>query len=158
MWYCQVAPIGPHCNRVLAFRLPTTSFHPTLSPVIVCSPASPITPWMQPIHLQVSCTYIDYHHSPVGNVLSSVLGEKQSLSKVRLQRWIVYRMRESFLSDIKLRTQAGRKLPVARQFYVQFSIGNTSRSTNSAKEKKNLTSWDNIFDLWVHVLFFTPEN
>jgi len=113
---------------------------------------------MQPIHLQVSCTYIDYHHSPVGNVLSSVRGEKQLLSKVRLQRWIFYRMRVSFLSDIELRTQAGHKLPVARQFHVQFSIGDTSRSTNNAKEKKNLTSWDNCFYLWVHVLFFTPGN
>ena len=67
-------------------------------------------------------------------------------------------MQVSFSSDIKVRTQAGRNLPVARQFYVQFSIGDTSRSTNSAKEKKNLTSWDNAFYLWVHVVFFTPEN
>jgi len=98
---------------------------------------------------------IDYFYT---RVLSSVLGKKQSLSKVRLQRWIFYHIRISFLSDIELRTQTQRKLLGARQFYVQLSIGDTSRSTDSAKEKKNLTSWDNTFYLWVHVLFFTPGN
>jgi len=64
----------------------------------------------------------------------------------------------SFLSDIELHTQTQRKFLGARQFYVQFSIGDTSWSTNNAKEKKNRTFWDNCFYLWVHVIFFTPEN
>ena len=102
--------------------------------------------------------YIDYLHSPVGDVLSVALGRKQSPSKVGLQRWIFYRMRVSYLSDIELRTPARRKLSVARQYYVQFSVGDTERSTNSVKEAKVCTSWDKTFYLWVHILSLTPEN
>ncbi|KAF8550280.1 hypothetical protein OG21DRAFT_437731 [Imleria badia] len=55
-------------------------------------------------------------------------------------------MRVSFLLDIELRTEARRKLPVARQYYVQFSVGDTTRATKSAKEVKNQngTSWNEI--------------
>jgi hypothetical protein len=81
----------------------------------------------------------------------AVLGRKQLLSKVGLQRWIFHHMRVSYLSDIELGTPARRKL-VARQYYVQFSVGDTSRSTNSVKEAKIRTSWDETFHLWVHVL------
>ena len=90
----------------------------------------------------------------------AVLGRKQSLSKVGLQRWIFYRMRVSYLSDIELRTQAPArgKLQGARQYYVQFSVGDTSRSTISVKEAKNRASWDETFYLWAHVLSLSPEN
>jgi hypothetical protein len=87
-----------------------------------------------------------------------VLGRKQLLSKVGLQRWIFYRMRVSCLSDIELRTPARRKLTVAREYYVQLSVGDTSRSTNSVKEANILTSWGETFYLWVHVLSRVAEN
>ena len=111
------------------------------------------------MQLQVSGMYNGYLHYPVGNMLNMVLGRKQSLSKVGLQRWIFYRcMRVSFLSDIELRAPTRRKFPVARQYYVQFSVGNTSRSTNTVKEAKRRTSWDESFYLCVHVLCSMPEN
>jgi hypothetical protein len=120
------------------------------------SPLSPITPWIQPIKLKESGMYIDCLHTPVGNVLNVVLGRNQSLSKVGLQRWIIYRMRVSFLSDIELRTPARRKCSFSRQYYVEFTVGDTSRLTSTAA--KTRTSWDEIFCLWVHVLSLTPEN
>ncbi|KAH0834198.1 hypothetical protein J3R83DRAFT_11510 [Lanmaoa asiatica] len=48
------------------------------------------------------------------------------------------------IDGIELRTPARRKLQVARQYQVQFSVGDTPRSTKQAKEKKNYTSWDEI--------------
>ena len=119
---------------------------------------SPITPWIQPIQLKVSGMYIDYFHNPDYNVFNMVLGRKQSLSKVGLQRWIVYCMRGSFLSDIELRTSARRKLPVARQYYVQFCVGDTSRSTSTVKEAQSRIFWDEDLYLWVHVPSLTPED
>ncbi|KAG6373795.1 hypothetical protein JVT61DRAFT_5940 [Boletus reticuloceps] len=50
------------------------------------------------------------------------------------------------VKDIKLHNPARRKLPAARQYYVQFSVGDTSRSTNTAKEVGNRTSWDNTLE------------
>ena len=87
-----------------------------------------------------------------------VLGRKQSLSKVGLQRLIFYCMRVSSSLDIELRTPAPRKFAVARQYYVQISVGDTSRSTNSVKETKSRTSWDEVLYLWAHVLSITLEN
>ena len=86
------------------------------------------------------------------------LGRKQSLSKVGLQRWIFYRIRLGFLSDIELLTLARPKLLVAKQYYVHFSVGDTLRSTNTVKEARSRTSWDESFYLWVHVLCFIREN
>lgn len=51
------------------------------------------------------------------------------------------------LSDIELRTLARRKFPLARQYRIAFSVGNSSRSTKNAKEKKNRTSWEETFYL-----------
>ena len=58
-------------------------------------------------------------------------------------------MRASYLSDIELRTQAPPrgKLRVARQYYVQFSVGDISRSTISVKEAESRTSWAETFYL-----------
>ena len=57
-------------------------------------------------------------------------------------------MRHNFLADIKLRTRTRRKLPMARQFYIEFSVGEASpQSTTAAKEAKNETSWDQVFYL-----------
>ena len=95
----------------------------------------------------MSGMYIDYLNNPVGNVLNVVLGQKQLLSKVGLQRWIFYYIRVSFLSDIELRNPARRKLWIARRYYVQFFVGDTSRSTSSVKEAKSRTAWDEIFYL-----------
>lgn len=67
-------------------------------------------------------------------------------------------MQVTFLLDIELRTEARRKLPVARQYYIQFSVGDTLRATNSAKEVKSRTVWNEIFYLWVHDRCFTSEN
>ncbi|KAI9569410.1 hypothetical protein HD554DRAFT_2328018, partial [Boletus coccyginus] len=49
------------------------------------------------------------------------------------------------IKDIELQTQAPRKMPLARQYYVQFTVGDTSRSTDGAKEARNRTSWDKNF-------------
>ncbi|KAN0094924.1 hypothetical protein V8E55_003211 [Tylopilus felleus] len=49
------------------------------------------------------------------------------------------------IKDIELRTRTQRKLPVARQFYVAFSVGEASHVTDSAKEARNRTSWDKVF-------------
>ena len=98
-------------------------------------------------------------HIFVQNVLTMVVGRRHSPSKVRLQRWTPWYIRVNFLSDIALRTQARRKSLVARRYYLEFSIGDTSQSTNSAKEAKNHTSWDKkIFNLWVHGRCFVSEN
>lgn len=67
-------------------------------------------------------------------------------------------MRANFLSDIEVRTQTRRNLPIARQYYIEFSVGDTSRSTNHVKEAKNRTFWDNVFYLWVLVLGFMVDN
>ncbi|KAG6382047.1 hypothetical protein JVT61DRAFT_683 [Boletus reticuloceps] len=56
-----------------------------------------------------------------------------------------YRAKIVTIKDIELHAFARRKLPVARQFYVEFSVGDTLRSTDSAKESKNRTSWDKTF-------------
>ena len=45
-------------------------------------------------------------------------------------------------SDVELRAHVGRKFPLPRQFYVQFSIGDTIRQIPTAEEKKKLTRWD----------------
>ncbi|KAF8132077.1 hypothetical protein EV363DRAFT_1583662 [Boletus edulis] len=49
------------------------------------------------------------------------------------------------IKDIELHSLKRRNLPVARQFYVEFSVSDTLRSTDSAKESKNRTSWDKKF-------------
>ncbi|KAI9566408.1 hypothetical protein HD554DRAFT_1193734 [Boletus coccyginus] len=49
------------------------------------------------------------------------------------------------IKDIQLQNQAQRKLPVARRYHVQFTVGDTSRSTNNAKEARKRTSWDENF-------------
>ncbi|KAN0076754.1 hypothetical protein V8E55_010609 [Tylopilus felleus] len=49
------------------------------------------------------------------------------------------------IKDIELRTLARRKFPLARQYRIAFSVGNSSRSTKNAKEKKNRTSWEETF-------------
>lgn len=67
-------------------------------------------------------------------------------------------MRANFLSDIEVRTQTRRNLPIARQYYIEFSVGDTSRLTNHVKEAKNRTFWDNVFYLWVLVLGFMVDN
>ncbi|KAF8548063.1 hypothetical protein OG21DRAFT_1607113 [Imleria badia] len=46
------------------------------------------------------------------------------------------------IKDIELHTQKRRKLPVARQFYIEFSVGDTLRSTDIAKEANNRTFWE----------------
>ncbi|KAG6374160.1 hypothetical protein JVT61DRAFT_4810 [Boletus reticuloceps] len=46
------------------------------------------------------------------------------------------------IKDIELRIEKQRKFPVARQFYVEFSVGDTLRSTEIATEANNRTSWD----------------
>ena len=51
------------------------------------------------------------------------------------------------LSDIELHTQKRRKPPVARQFYIDFSVGDTLRSTDIAKEVKNRTFWEKHLSL-----------
>ena len=61
-------------------------------------------------------------------------------------------------SDIELRTQARRKLGVAKQYHIQFSVGDTLRSTKNAKKKNNRISWDEVFYLWVHMDCATPSN
>ena len=87
-------------------------------------------------------------------------GRKRSLSKVRLRRYVFRCMRVSFLLDIELRTpvQGGIKVLPARRYYVQFSVGDTLRLTNTAKETKNRTSWDESLFLLVNVFCFTPAN
>jgi hypothetical protein len=125
----------PHRNRMLACSAPNKLVYHSLTHSFCSSyiPASPKTPWIQPIKLKVSGMYRLPSQSRWECAEPVVLGRKPSLSKVGLQRWIFHRMRVSYLSDIELRTPARRKL-VARQYYVQFSVGDTSRSTNSAKE------------------------
>ncbi|KAH0826236.1 hypothetical protein J3R83DRAFT_5695 [Lanmaoa asiatica] len=49
------------------------------------------------------------------------------------------------IRNIELRTQARRQFHAAKQYHVQFSVGDTLRSTKNAKEKKNCTSWDDVF-------------
>lgn len=61
-------------------------------------------------------------------------------------------------SDIELRTPPRRKFLQARQYQVQFSVGNTPRSTKQTKEKKNRASWDDNFYLCVHVQCLTLVN
>ena len=51
------------------------------------------------------------------------------------------------LLDIKLRTGTRHKLPLARQFYIEFSVGEASQFTTTAKEANNETSWDKVFYL-----------
>ncbi|KAG6374155.1 hypothetical protein JVT61DRAFT_4803 [Boletus reticuloceps] len=46
------------------------------------------------------------------------------------------------IKDIELRTEKRRRFHVARQLYVEFSLGDTLRSTDSAKETNIRTSWD----------------
>ncbi|KAF8549383.1 hypothetical protein OG21DRAFT_1500452 [Imleria badia] len=48
------------------------------------------------------------------------------------------------IKDIEHRTSARRKV-VARRYYVRFSVGDTSRSTNATNEANSRTSWDNVF-------------
>ena len=94
----------------------------------------------------------------IGNLLNMVMvGRKRSLSMVGLQRWILWYTRVNFLLDIELHTQARRKLLVARQYYIEFSVGDVSRSTNRAKEAKNRTSWDNVFYLWYSPIVLCSE-
>ena len=88
------------------------------------------------------------HLESVQKVLNVVLERKELLSKVGPRRYKTFCfMRTNFLSDIELRTQVRRKLPVARQYYIRFTVGDTSRSTQNAKETKNRTSWESIFYL-----------
>ncbi|KAI9460413.1 hypothetical protein HD554DRAFT_2316824, partial [Boletus coccyginus] len=69
----------------------------------------------------------------------------QSLLKVGSQRCTFRCVRVSSFSDIGLRTQARRKMPVARKYYVHLFVDDASRSTVSAKEARNCTTWDEIF-------------
>lgn len=87
-----------------------------------------------------------------------VLGQKRSPSKVGLERYLPFSyMRVNFHLDIELRTQTRRKLPVATQYYIEFSVGDISQPTITAKEAKNRTSWDNILYLLVIVLYSMRE-
>ncbi|KAI9573464.1 hypothetical protein HD554DRAFT_2035274 [Boletus coccyginus] len=56
------------------------------------------------------------------------------------------------VKDFELRARAQRKIPVARQYYIQFTVGATSRSTNSGKETRNRTSWDKVFYLKLNII------
>ncbi|KAF8549978.1 hypothetical protein OG21DRAFT_1525465 [Imleria badia] len=56
------------------------------------------------------------------------LRAKRLLSKVTMKRWIFDCTRIDHVSDIELRTQAPRKLLVARQHYIEFSVGNVTNS------------------------------
>ena len=59
-----------------------------------------------------------------------------------------------FFSDIELRAHVGRKLPLPRQFYVQFSVGDAMRQTPTVDEKNKLTRWNQ--GLFWFVLIFPP--
>ncbi|KAF8130207.1 hypothetical protein EV363DRAFT_241053 [Boletus edulis] len=50
------------------------------------------------------------------------------------------------IKDIELHTEKRRKFLVARRFYVQFSVGETVRATDSTKETKNRTHWGRSLD------------
>ena len=75
------------------------------------------------------------------------IGRKPFPSEVSSQRQKLSCLRLSFFSDIKLLTPAGFKVWPAKQYYAKFSVGDTARSTESAKRVKNITSWDSIFYL-----------
>ncbi|KAG9309439.1 hypothetical protein JVU11DRAFT_10408 [Chiua virens] len=49
------------------------------------------------------------------------------------------------INGIELQTDKGRKSPFSRQYFVQISVGATSRRTRSGKETTNRTSWDETF-------------
>ena len=53
----------------------------------------------------------------------------------------------AFSLDIEFHTTAPRKIGPARQYYVKFTVGNTTKSTKSAKEDKDRTTWSNTFYL-----------
>ena len=60
-------------------------------------------------------------------------------------------LRVDLYSDIEFRTRAKRKLRVAKQYHIQFSVGDTLKSTKNARKKKNRISWDDVLYLWVHI-------
>ena len=99
---------------------------------------------------QNACVYVtDFLDHFPGNVLIEVLEKEESSSTVGFPGSTQCYLLISFLADIQLRTPARRKLLVAKQYLVHFSVDDTSRSTKHAKEKNNCTSWDEIFYLWV---------
>ncbi|KAG9309883.1 hypothetical protein JVU11DRAFT_9912 [Chiua virens] len=49
------------------------------------------------------------------------------------------------INGIELQTDKGRKSPFSRQYFVQISVGATSRRTRSGKETTSRTSWDETF-------------
>ncbi|KAH0826228.1 hypothetical protein J3R83DRAFT_5686 [Lanmaoa asiatica] len=77
------------------------------------------------------------------SALNAGLGRETSLLEVGVPALPF--SENSLFSDIELRTQARRKFHAAKQYHVQFSVGDTLRSTKNAKEKKNCTSWDDVF-------------
>ena len=53
----------------------------------------------------------------------------------------------AFSSDVELGTQAPHESQLARQFYIEFTLGNVARSTNVAEEEQQRTCWDGNLSL-----------
>ena len=53
----------------------------------------------------------------------------------------------AFSSDVELCTQASHESQLAREFYVEFTLGNVARSTNVAEEEKQRTCWNGNLSL-----------
>lgn len=98
----------------------------------------------------IACMYIGYLHSFPG--VSANYGPREKkiiINGGAAGLYLLLSANSLFPPDIELRTPAHCKLLVTRQYLVQFSVGDTPRSTKQANEKKNRTSWDEILYLWV---------
>lgn len=76
------------------------------------------------------------------HVLNVVLARRKSLLMVGFWGWTFRCLPIHIFLGIELRTPAWRKLLVARQYQIQFSVDDTPRLTKQAKEKKNCVSWN----------------
>ena len=68
------------------------------------------------------------------------------------QRWarsmrLLLLLSVAFSSDVELCIQAPHESQLARQFYVEFTLGNVVRSTNVAEEEMRRTCWDGNLSL-----------
>lgn len=94
-------------------------------------------------HVRISTTFV----ISLGGV-EVVLGQKNLLSMVGLRGSTFHCLLIHIFSGIELCTPTRRKLLVAKQYQIQFSVDDTQRSTKPAKEKKNrIISWNDVLYL-----------
>ena len=154
MAYVGCSAPRAHCSVP---RLPATSLQ------TICSHS----PYIHQLHLyrilQPKRGW-KYVRIPASFIISPGVAERRSRSKNITIRGRVVPLAlvcfcdSTLFSDIELRTQARRKIRVAKQYHIQFSVGDTLRLTKKAKEKNNCISWDDIFYLWVHANCPTLSN